>query len=91
MGGASGIEGVLAAIDDFGNYLAGQDLDGTLALLADDPDVTVIPSEGVAAHHGPAAVESFFGLPKRAVALDQSAGLFARIIRPGCPARLASA
>ena len=61
MGGASGIEGVLAAIDDLGNCLAGQDLDGTLELLADDPDVTVIPSEGVAAHRGRAAVESFFG------------------------------
>jgi len=30
-------------------------------LLADDPDVTVIPSEGVEAHRGPAAVASFFG------------------------------
>ena len=54
-------EGVLAAIDDFGNCLAAQDLSGTLALLADDPDVTVIPSEGAEAHHGREAVASFFG------------------------------
>jgi hypothetical protein len=51
---------VLAAIDDFGTSLAAQDLGGTLALVADDPDVTVIPSEGVEAHRGPAAVLSFF-------------------------------
>ena len=61
MGSASDIEGVLAAIDEFGSCLAAQDLDGTLALLADDPDVAVIPSEGVEAHRGRAAVESFFG------------------------------
>jgi ketosteroid isomerase-like protein len=61
MPGVSDIEGVLAAIDDFGSCLAAQDLDGTLALLADDPDVAVIPSEGVEAHRGRAAVESFFG------------------------------
>ncbi len=65
----SDIEGVLAAIDDFGRCLAAQDLDGTLALLADDPDVTVIPSEGVEAHRGRAAVEAFlrqiYAAPKR--------------------------
>jgi ketosteroid isomerase-like protein len=60
MAAASDIEGVLAAIDEFGARLAAQDLDGTLALLADDPDVAVIPSEGVEAHRGRAAVESFF-------------------------------
>lgn len=59
MGGASDTEAVLGAIDAFGGCLAAQDLDGTLALLADDPDVTVIPSEGVEAHRGRAAVESF--------------------------------
>jgi len=58
---ASQIEGVLAAIDEFGSCLAAGDLEGTLVLLADDPDVTVIPSEGVDAHRGRAAVESFFG------------------------------
>jgi hypothetical protein len=42
MAGASDVEGVLAAIDDFGSWLATQDLTGTLALLADDPDVAVI-------------------------------------------------
>ena len=61
MGSTSDVEGVLAAIDRFGTCLAAQDIDGTLALLADDPDVTVIPSEGVEAHHGRPAVESFFG------------------------------
>jgi len=61
MAGVSDIEGVLAAIDEFGCCLAAQDLDGTLALLADDPNVVVIPSEGVEAHRGPAAVESFLG------------------------------
>jgi hypothetical protein len=69
MAGPSDIEGVLAAIDDFGGYLAAQDLGGTLALLADDPDVTVIPSEGVETHRGRAAVEAFFrriyAAPKR--------------------------
>ncbi len=53
------IEGVLAAIDEFGSCLAAQDLDGTLALLADDPDVAVIPSEGVEAYRGRRAVGSF--------------------------------
>ena len=69
MAGASDVQGVLAAIDDFGSCLAAQDLAGTLALLADDPDVTVIPSEGVEAHHGVAAVESFlrriYAAPRR--------------------------
>jgi ketosteroid isomerase-like protein len=60
MPDASDIEGVLAAIAMFGSCLATRDLEGTLAVLADDPDVTVIPSEGVAAHRGRAAVESFF-------------------------------
>lgn len=58
---ASDIECVLSVIDEFGSCLAARDLEGTLALLADDPDVTVIPSEGVEAHRGRAAVESFFG------------------------------
>src|SRR5215210_7976560 len=57
---SSDIEAVLAVIDEFGSCLAARDLAGTLALLADDPDVTVIPSEGVQAHRGRAAVESFF-------------------------------
>lgn len=61
MAGVGGVEGVLAAIDEFGNCLAAQNLGGTLALLADDADVTVIPSEGVEAHRGRAAVEAFFG------------------------------
>ena len=69
MGNVSDIEGVRAAIDKFGSCLAAQDLAGTLALLADDHDVTVIPSEGVEAHRGRAAIESFFGriyaAPKR--------------------------
>jgi ketosteroid isomerase-like protein len=69
MAGASNVEDVLAAIDDFGRCLAAQDLGRTLALLADDPDVTVIPSEGVEAHHGRSAVEAFFrriyAAPKR--------------------------
>lgn len=58
---ASETEGVLAAIDELGSCLVARDLEGTLALLADAPDVTVIPSEGVDAHRGRAAVESFFG------------------------------
>ncbi len=69
MADASDVQGVLAAVDDFGGCLAAQDLDRTLALLADDPDVTVIPSEGVEAHRGRAAVEAFFreiyAAPKR--------------------------
>jgi SnoaL-like domain len=69
MAGASDLQGVLAAIDDLGSCLAAQNLGGTLALLADDPDVTVIPSEGVEPHRGRAAVGAFFrriyGVPKR--------------------------
>ena len=69
MASASDDEGVLAAIDEFGRCLAAQDLDGTLALLADDPDVTVIPSEGIETHRGRAAVEAFlsriYAAPKR--------------------------
>lgn len=69
MAGLSDIDAVLATIDDFGSCLAAQDLGGTLALLADDPDVTVIPSEGVETHRGRAAVEAFFlrvdAAPKR--------------------------
>ena len=58
---ASDTEGIFAAIAAFGSCLAARDLEGTLALFADDPEVTVIPSEGVEAHRGGAAVESFFG------------------------------
>ncbi len=61
MASESDVQDVLDAIDDFGSCLAAQDLGGTLALLADDPDVTVIPSEGVETHRGRAAVEAFFG------------------------------
>ena len=61
MAGVPDTESVLAAIDHLGTCLAAQDLGGTLALFADDPDVTVIPSEGAEAHRGRAAVESFFG------------------------------
>lgn len=57
---ASDNEGVLAAIDELGSCLAARDLAGTLALLADDAEITVIPSEGVEAHRGRAAVASFF-------------------------------
>jgi hypothetical protein len=60
MGRASDIEGVQASIDKLGRGLAAQDLYGTLGLLADNPDVTVIPSEGVDAHRGRPAVEAFF-------------------------------
>jgi hypothetical protein len=69
MAGTSDLEGVLAAIDAFGACLTAQDLSGTLALCADDPDVTVIPSEGVETHRGRTAVEAFFrriyAAPKR--------------------------
>jgi hypothetical protein len=61
VAGVSDVERVLAAIDQFGSSLAAQELGGTMALLADDPDVAVIPSEGVEAHRGLAAIEAFFG------------------------------
>jgi hypothetical protein len=60
MAHASDVEGVLEAVAALGTSLAAQDLEGTLALLADDPDLSVIPSEGVEAHRGGAAVEAFF-------------------------------
>ncbi|HUG47925.1 MAG TPA: nuclear transport factor 2 family protein [Candidatus Limnocylindria bacterium] len=60
MNERSPVRDVLGAIDEFGDALAAQDIDATLALLAADADVTVIPSEGVDAHRGPAAVEAFF-------------------------------
>jgi hypothetical protein len=69
MAGDPDTEDVLAAIDELGRCLAAQDLAGTLALMTDDPDVTVIPSEGVEVYRGRAAVESFFSriyaAPKR--------------------------
>jgi hypothetical protein len=61
MADVADVATVLAAIDEFGKCLAARDLDGTLALLADDPNVTVIPSEGAEAHRGLAAIEAFFG------------------------------
>jgi len=61
MAHVSDVESVLAAIDEFGKSLAAQDLDGTMDLIADDPNVAVIPSEGVDAHRGLAAIEAFFG------------------------------
>lgn len=61
MADVSDVDSVLAAIDDFGNYLATQDLAGTMALVADDANATVIPSEGVEAHRGRAAIEAFLG------------------------------
>jgi ketosteroid isomerase-like protein len=60
MAAASDVTGVLAAVDDFGTCLEARDLSRTVALLADDPDLTVIPSEGVETYRGPAAVEGFF-------------------------------
>lgn len=69
VAGVPDIEGVLAAIDAFGNCLWEQDLGGTLALLAGDPEFTIIPSEGVEAHRGRAAIESFlrriYSAPRR--------------------------
>jgi hypothetical protein len=55
------VENVLAAVDEFSSCLAAQDPDATMALLADDPNVTVIPSEGVEAYRGPPDIEAFFG------------------------------
>jgi hypothetical protein len=43
MADAADVENVLAAIDELSSCLAAQDLDATMALLADDPNVTVIP------------------------------------------------
>jgi hypothetical protein len=60
MAGASDPTDVLAAIDAFGSCVETQDLSGTLALLADDPDVTVIPSEGVETYRSVPAVAAFF-------------------------------
>jgi len=69
MAVSSDVDEVLAAIDGLSVCLAAKDLAGTLALLSDDADVTVIPSEGADANRGRAAVESFFrriyAMPKR--------------------------
>jgi hypothetical protein len=54
------VQGVIAALDDLSRCLAARDLAGTLRLIVDDPEVSVIPSEGVDVHHGPAEVEAFF-------------------------------
>ena len=51
--------GILAALDAFGRCLTARDLPGTLALLAHDADVTIVPSEGVDAHRGRQAISSF--------------------------------
>ncbi len=50
---------IMALIDAFGDALHGQDLDATMALLAPEPDLTVIPSEGVDVHRGPNSVLAF--------------------------------
>ncbi|MFN2484028.1 MAG: nuclear transport factor 2 family protein [Candidatus Limnocylindria bacterium] len=50
---------VLAVVDAFGEALHARDLEASLALVDDDPDLTIIASEGVKAHRGPADVRAF--------------------------------
>jgi hypothetical protein len=51
---SSDVEEILTVIDRFGVCRAAQDVAGTLAMLSDDPDVTVMPSdESADAHRGP--------------------------------------
>jgi hypothetical protein len=62
--------GVLDALDRFAYGLAAGDLEATMAALDESADdLTVIPSEGVEVHRGPAAVRSFlrriYGGPRR--------------------------
>jgi len=59
MGEVTDAEGVIAVIDAFGRCLTARDLEGSMALLADDPALTVIPSEGVDVHRGPQDVRAF--------------------------------
>jgi len=48
---------VLRLLDDFGSALEARDLEGALVAMADDPDVAIIPSEGVDVHRGRGNVE----------------------------------
>lgn len=57
---------VLVLIDDFGAALHARDLDRSMAVLSPDPDLTVIPSEGVDVYRGPDAVRGFLARIYRA-------------------------
>lgn len=46
-------------IDTFGDALYARDLEASMALLTDKPDLAVIPSEGVEVYRGPRAVRAF--------------------------------
>jgi SnoaL-like domain len=48
---------VLRLLDDFGSALEARDLEGSLAAMADGPDVAIIPSEGVDVYRGRSDVE----------------------------------
>jgi hypothetical protein len=50
---------VAALIDAFGASLHAQSVEMSMAMLADEPDICVIPSEGVGVHRGPEAVRTF--------------------------------
>jgi ketosteroid isomerase-like protein len=50
---------VIELIDAFGIALFARDLEASMALLADMPDLAVIPSEGVDVYRGPQAVRAF--------------------------------
>ena len=60
---------VSTLIDGFAAALHSQDVEASMALLADEPDLTVIPSEGVDVHRGVDAVRAFlamiYGGPRR--------------------------
>ena len=75
-------------IDDFGAALHARDVEASMALLADEPDLAVIPSEGVQIHRGPQQTREFLGriydgprrygwdLPNRQIAVEGSVAWF---------------
>jgi hypothetical protein len=53
------VAAVEALLDAFGRALEARDSAGMLAAMTENDDVTIIPSEGVTAHVGRAAVTAF--------------------------------
>ena len=75
-------------IDGFGAALHARDVEASIALLADEADLTVIPSEGVEIHRGPQETREFLGriysgprlygwdLPNRRISVEGSVAWF---------------
>lgn len=56
---AADIRAVHALIDTFAEALYARDVESSMAVLSEGPDLAVIPSEGVDVYRGPRAVRAF--------------------------------